>query len=246
MENTQSVNLVLRTFDLTSAYTPYVYDPAAVPLIPPTGDPNSTSNIYQLTPNSSGTIGYTTPYSYSGGYPNFVLNNNNTNWTWTNINLRHLLGDMYDNYERFNLVLECVSQGQGYGNDGTSSQLANTAEDLRTMINITGLPFVNNYNPLTKQRNNVVQCAQLSIIKTTTLVTYFNQHFCATFGKSQDTVNLNIFLTRVCDNQLVFTGAKSAYPHLTFNFQIIGVPNKSIEGGVIPASRMDNNTGKIK
>lgn len=238
MENTQSINLVLRTFDLTSSYIPYNNTTF-------TGDVNSQYNAYRLTPNSTGTIGFTTPYSFSGVYPNFALNNNNTNWTWTNINLRHLLGDMYDNYERFNLILESVSQGQSGGNDGQISQLAYTQDDLRTMINITGLPFVNNYNALTKQRNNVVQCAQLSIIKNNTLVTYFNQHFCATFGKSQETANINIFMTRAIDNQPLNTGATSAYPHLTFNFQIVGVPNKSIEGGIKPPTRIDKNTGKI-
>lgn len=228
MENTQSVNLILRTFDLTSTYN--------------AANINAASNPYRLTPNADGTVGYTTPYSYSGVYPNFVLNNNNTNWTWTNINLRHLLGDMYDNYERFNLILECVSQGQAYGTDNQATQLANSSEDLRVMINITGLPFCNNYNTLTKIPTNVVRCAQLTIAKANTSITYFNQHFCATFTKSQDLANINIFLTRSSDNQPIWTGANSIYPHLTFNFQIVGIPNKSIEGGIIPQTRMIDNT----
>ena len=156
-----------------------------------------------------------------------------------------MLGDLYNNYERFNLILESVSQGQSYGTDGTNTQLAYTSEDLRVMLNISGLPFVNNYNTSTKQINNVVQCGQMIIIKNSTNITYFNQHFCATFAKSQDIANINIFMTRACDNQILRTGVASLYPHLTFNFQIIGIPNKSIEGGFNPPVRMDHNRGKL-
>lgn len=231
MENTQSVNLILRTFDLVTSYNQT--------------DINAASNPYRLTPNDKGMNGYTTPFSNSGAYPNIVLSDNNTNWTWTNINLRHMLGDLYNNYERFNLILESVSQGQSYGTDGTNTQLAYTSEDLRVMLNVSGLPFVNNYNTSTKQINNVVQCGQMTIIKNNTNITYFNQHFCATFVKSQDIANINIFMTRACDNQILTTGAASLYPHLTFNFQIIGIPNKSIEGDFNPPVRMDHNRGKL-
>jgi hypothetical protein len=231
MQNVQSVNLILRTADLISTWSGT--------------DINQASNPYRYTPNSTGTIGFKKPDSFSGGFPVFVLNNNNTNWTWTNISLRNLLGDLYDNYERFNLILESVSQGQAYGTDGQATQLAFTAEDLRTMINITGLPFVNNYNTLTKMKTNVVRCAQLTILKANTNITYFNQHFCATFDKSQETADINIFLTRANDGQQLYTGAQSLYPHLTFNFQIVGIPNKSIEGNFTPASRIDKGTGKI-
>ena len=228
--STQSANLVLRTFDLVSSFN--------------AGDIDANSNPYQLTPNATGKNGFTTPFSYSGTSPNFVLNNNRTNYTWTNINLRNILGDMYDQYERFVLVLEVVSQGQTYGTDGTGTQLANSSEDLRCMINISGLPFVyNTYNSNTKQVTNVVQLEQLSITKNNTANTLYSMPLQAVFQK-KEIADINIFLTRACDNQPLWTGANSLYPHLTFNFQIFGVPNKELDN-FIKNTRIPLDTTRV-
>ena len=35
----------------------------------------------------------------------------NTSFTWTNINLRTLLGDMFDKYDRYILLLQSISTG---------------------------------------------------------------------------------------------------------------------------------------
>lgn len=226
----QSSNLILRTADLISSWTGIA----------------TASNPYRYTPNANGTIGYTTPFSYSGAFPNFVLSNNNTNWTWTNINFRYLLGDMYDKYERFGLVLECVSQGQTYGTDGTNTQLANTSEDLRVMINVGGLPFLNNtYDSVNKTTCSICQLEQLTITKNSTALTFFSLPLQATFSKVE-TADINIFLTRANDNQPLYTGATSQYPHLTFNFQIYGISNTNNDVKIIKPERIDNNSGRIR
>ena len=60
-----------------------------------------------------------------------------TNMTWSNLNLRTILGPMYDKYDRF--CLQCVyiffTSGDGvFGTEG---------RDRHVSLNICGLPFTN-------------------------------------------------------------------------------------------------------
>ena len=73
-----------------------------------------------LTYNSSSNIG--------------TANSTGTVCTWNNINLRVLLGNLYDKYERFNLCL----------NTFTANSSGVLEADSGTYITLAGLPFVNN------------------------------------------------------------------------------------------------------
>jgi len=59
-----------------------------------------------------------------------------TQCTWNNINLRVLLGNLYDKYSRFNLCLNTFTTGPLTG--------AVSDADTGTYISLSGLPFVNN------------------------------------------------------------------------------------------------------
>lgn len=228
---TECAKLTLRTADLKSTYN--------------STDVNKDSNPYHITPNSSGTIGYTTPFANSGVYPNFVSIDANTNFTWTNINLRSLLGDMYNRYDKFALRIDSIMQGNYNGSDGTATQVGTTYEDTLLTINIAGLPFLNcTYNATTKQTTSIVQLTTYEIFKSKDKIRESYTDIFAVFGKSQETASINIFYTRVCDNQSVLTGGQSIYPDLTFNFTILGIPNKDNTTLTIP-SRIDKNTGRL-
>ena len=72
---------------------------------------------------------------------NGTSNASRTSTTWTNINLRSLLGDMYDKYDMFNLCLNTVATGTSANN------FYATSSDMQVMIRVSGLPFINNtYN----------------------------------------------------------------------------------------------------
>ena len=62
-----------------------------------------------------------------------IANNGNTNYTWKNINLRTVLGPMYDKYDVFNLNLKFIASSQ------TPTALG--ADSSNVIINISGLPF---------------------------------------------------------------------------------------------------------
>ena len=142
-----------------------------------------------------------------------------TNMTWSNINLRVLLGSMYDKYDKFALV------PVGYQSNLTDATLGSTADDRVITINLSGLPFTNNvYNSSSKTNQTssaiyAVRIAQGNYISS-------NVTGCVlTFTKNQELVNFNIFYQRVningSGNYNVSTGV--AFPRMVFLFNIYGI-----------------------
>jgi len=141
------------------------------------------------------------------------------NFTWFNINLRSLLGDLYNQYDYFNLLLISVScsicsaaAGQG-GSD-----------DRLVYVKMSGLPFVNQTYKQTKGNNissSILTIYTIPLTAITNTQQYNNVSNVMTFGKSQDLCNLNISFTRVLDDaKPVLT---TANPQFVFMFTIIGI-----------------------
>ena len=61
----------------------------------------------------------------------------NTSFTWTNINLRTLLGDIFDKYDRFLLLLQNISNASPSATPGAA------VDDRAILINMSGLSFIN-------------------------------------------------------------------------------------------------------
>lgn len=151
---------------------------------------------------------------------------NNTSWTWSNINLRTLLGDMYDLYDRFALVPVRVHSG----NTGTNTGFGATEYDRVVTINISGLPFTNNvYDTALKTNNNHITFQTLHINNTASTNSSVNGGSILTFTKNQELVNLNIYYKRVTKNGLnnydIVSGT-AAYPDVVFIFNIYGIEKK--------------------
>ena len=77
-----------------------------------------------------------------------VVNSTNTVMTWKNIDLRTLLGTMYNNYDLFNLTLNSIATSkvkQAYNATASANNgyAMGDAENLATMVQISGLPFIN-------------------------------------------------------------------------------------------------------
>ena len=68
-----------------------------------------------------------------------TITNNRCSLTWKSINMRQVLGVMYDKYETFNLYLYQINQGQAF-----SSAAPSTSPFLLVDIRIKGLQFLNN------------------------------------------------------------------------------------------------------
>ena len=144
---------------------------------------------------------------------------NNNSYTWNNINLRNLLGDMYDKYDLFNLTLDTIC------NTITDSVLGSSLYDLENYLTIGGLPFINqNYNTSTGNITNSTFLTPYIFIRTqSNIYTYYNSKS-MTFNKNQQSCNINITILRVVDNVKPTPGASILlFPPMIFSFKIEGV-----------------------
>lgn len=150
----------------------------------------------------------------------------NTNWVWNNINLRTLLGDMYEKYDRFALVPIRVHSA----NTGAATAFGATESDRVLTINIAGLPFTNNtYDTALKTISNHATFQTLHINNTANTNSTVNGGSILTFTKNQELLNLNIYYKRlvknVSNNYDIVNGA-NAFPDAVFIFNIYGVDKK--------------------
>ena len=142
-----------------------------------------------------------------------------TNATWNNINMRTLLGNMYDKYDRFALV---PVKYQTEALPIIPSHFAGV-EDLSLTLNIGGLPFTNNvYNAGSKTNTSY---ATFNTIILNEVITYsLSGGSILTFTKNQELVNLNIFYKRVLitagNNNIV---PISVFPNFIMMFNIYGI-----------------------
>ena len=140
-------------------------------------------------------------------------------FTWFNINLRALLGDLYDQYDYFNLLLISVSSSLVSANLNAGS-----AEDRMLYIRLGGLPFVGqNYNQRTGNVGGLVTIGTLQIpITSITLNQFYNNssNVC-TFNKSQDLCNFTISFFRISDDTK--PALTISNPNFAFIFTIIGI-----------------------
>ena len=139
-----------------------------------------------------------------------------TTFTWNNIDLRVLLGDMYGQYDRFNLNLNTIATSKSPSYD------QNTENERCNYITIGGLPWVNNtYNVNSNSNINATVIASMFIGSSTQNTQYFYGNNTTTFTKNQDVCNITISFLKVLDG----TKANPAteYPKMIFIFDIEGV-----------------------
>jgi len=135
-----------------------------------------------------------------------------TSFTWTNINLRTLLGDMFDKYDRYLLLLQNIS----HANSGSMT----TADDRSILINMSGLSFVNStYNQKLQSNSGALIVCPFIFIASSVQSQLYNNFAVSTFIKQNDIVNISINYTRIKDEAAPTT----TYPHVNFIFNIVGI-----------------------
>lgn len=156
----------------------------------------------------------------SVGYSNGSL----TQHTWTNVNLRDIVGDsMYKKYDLFNIIL--IENIQTVLISGTTFP---TNNDKVCLIYMNGLNFINNtYSAVGKNQTGQ---ACIGFLMGTSMGTavgvaqqYFNNY--NTFTKNSQTVDLTITYRRVIDGQIAQTVLQT-FPEQSFIFKIYGIPKE--------------------
>ena len=158
-----------------------------------------------------------------------TITNNRCNLTWKNIDMRRVLGVMYDKYETFNLYLYQVSQSQGFGTVASCA-----ANQQLVDIRIKGLQFLNNgYNVTSRNNTNtafltsyVLNVTNNAAASLGTVTPMFNPTI-VTIGKSADIVDINIDMKCTRDQQYPSIPLNtSGFGTFIFMFKIYGIPTK--------------------
>ena len=139
-----------------------------------------------------------------------------SSFTWTNINLRTLLGDMFDKYDRFMLLLQNIS-------NALSGNIA-ASDDRAILINMSGLSFVNStYNQKLQSNSGGLIVGPFIFASAATVQSQMYNNFAiSTFIKQNDIVNISIYYTKIKDDSSPTT-ASTTYPHMAFIFNIVGI-----------------------
>lgn len=155
-----------------------------------------------------------------------TITNNRCNITWKNINMRQLLGEMYDKYETFNMYLYQVVQSSAFSGTAPVS-----AQNALVDIRIKGLQFLNQtYNPVS--RNNTTSAFLTSYVlningsaSTGSVTPMFNPTI-LTFSKNTENVDITIEMKTTREQNLPAIVANTSLGTFIYLFKFYGIPNK--------------------
>lgn len=152
------------------------------------------------------------------------ISNNRTRYTWYNVNLRNLLGPIYNKYNMFNISLNSILTST----QGTTDITTTSKNDRQLQVKMYGLQWLSSYNQATKNNdsNKVIRLVQFSTAGYGTDSYHFPEQF-HTFLKGSDVVDITINLHNVStDTNTTTSSAGSLLGHMIFNFNIQGVPEE--------------------
>ena len=158
------------------------------------------------------------------------ITNNFCTFTWYNVNIRMILGDLYDKYDRFNICLNNIS---ATAQNGTATTVI--FDERLLQIKFSGLPFITSYNHGTCSNIGqvILNCVNLPKPEAAISTYYyaFSEKPYFTFYKNNtSTCNLNIDLQCVyTDDYPVYTNEKELLSHMMFSFSIYGVEDYRID-----------------
>ena len=149
-----------------------------------------------------------------------VSNLTNSILLWRNINLRTVLGDMYDKYDLFNLTVKYIGSGK-------LNPVFDNIDNSNIIININGLPFINqtyNHSRFCNTSNAVLGLYTIpNTLNSVSSQCFYSSNY-LTFGKNQELVNINIYFTRIVDNDPPPVSiANCSYPEFVFILDIFGI-----------------------
>lgn len=162
----------------------------------------------------------------------------NTQLTWTNIQLRKIIGDvMYEKYDTFNLVLHTITSASTSVAFNTAALAAATIDDRNILIAMTGPAWLNNSYSWLNQTNTAISIMgnyQIGVgvaggigAPQTTVYSQINVN---TFSKNASTFDIGISYKRIIPNPTTLSydtggatnGIQTPFPNFVFIFDIVG------------------------
>jgi hypothetical protein len=171
---------------------------------------------------------------------------NGSEMLFTNINMRVVMGNLYDSYTLYNISLSSTVIPLS----GTLS--GNTDSDRKLIVYMSGLGWYNNtYNFANRCNGSAaavglisfsgstlgaanITASQVADTSYTTTVASCQASYpiTATFGKNEDIVNIGLTYKRaIYTSGSNMPNSTNAYPAVAFIFNIVGVPAYRGDGG---------------
>ena len=156
-----------------------------------------------------------------------IAANNRCAFTWKNVNMRLVMGEIYDRYETYNIYLYQINQTGGLSGSTTTNP-----NQLLVDIRIKGLPFLNNtFNFKTQNNINSAYLTSYILNSSTysgvgTVTPMFNP-IAITFGKCTERVDINIDIkSTLTQDYPAVIGPSRPWGNFVFMFKIYGIPTK--------------------
>ena len=150
--------------------------------------------------------------------PNSNGSTNNSfasSFTWINIDMRLILGDLWDKYEYFNICLYSTVYS-------TTTITYATNDNKMGTIYMSGLDWISNYDTGRKQRTPNVAIGYLNsnpFSTTTGSTVFFSSLFSNSFRKNNPITDLTIFYNKISNNEPNTTGT-GLFPQVAFMFKV--------------------------
>ena len=171
-------------------------------------------NIY-ATSSPFGPIERTSDFNGSTGF----INRWQSSMRFNNINLRAILGDLYDPKASYNLKLESIT----FGITSNLNVYSTTQNDCGFNIFMRGLPFASSYSSnLALTNEPLLASVRLPHGSNQFIYTYNNNEisFDLTKNNGCEIVNISIEYRDLLTNLIEPNNAIVAYPHVQFIFSI--------------------------
>ena len=186
-----------------------------------------------LTPGSTTTFGTMTTLA--------------TEMTFSSISMKNILGELYDQYDTFNISLNSVTIPQ-------SATTYGVGNNTNIMLFMSGPAFKtsNTYSNLTRTSQNAALVGNFQLptwVANSSSTIYFGQSFVNTFGKFEDYIDITLSLRTPTGTLQAPT---NAYPLIVYNFTIVGVdgshPAQYVHSSnelITIGSRLDGHNGQF-
>lgn len=158
----------------------------------------------------------TQDFNGSTGY----INRWQTSMRWNNVNLRSLLGDLYENGGKYNIKLESVC----FGLTSNLTIFTTTQNDKTFNIFMDGLPFVKSYSSNLQLNNEILLCpVYVPHGFTSQIFTYNNNEFTFQLNQNYGVENVDIginYRDLLTNKNEPSVNLSVALPHVQFVFSI--------------------------
>jgi hypothetical protein len=156
------------------------------------------------------------------------ITNNRTSFSWKNINMKVLLGELYEKHEKFQIALVYTSGSA----TGTTTETISSKRMLQ--VKLSGLPFLSSYNQAKGINTNIAIVSTIKI-PTDASSTWESKNNIAQYivFTKQNMLDFYIDLHTILDDSSpLITTANQMIGHCLFSFTITGVdelPNERID-----------------